>query len=116
METKDELGKRSLAIIFAFMNGKKAPPGFSRHTHGIAADLTTKEKGKEWVVNSNYGHQVGWQRTWLYQWLVDHAWEYDLYQLKTETWQREYHPETDHPEGCWAGKVKVQDRPVPKPK
>jgi hypothetical protein len=57
------------------MNFKKAPPGFSGHTHGIAADLKTTDNGREFTVNSNVEHQRGWQKTWLYKWLVANAWK-----------------------------------------
>ena len=111
--TGDEFGSKSLDIIFRYMNGKKAPPGFSGHTHGIAVDLTTKENGKSFVVNSDYDHQLGWQKTWLYQWLVANAGKHKFYQLKSETWHWEYHAGRP-PSQCWGGDVK--QRPVPKPK
>jgi hypothetical protein len=109
--TGDEYGTRALDIIFRFINGKKAPPGYSGHTHGIAADLNTVENGRRWIVDSDYDHQVGWQTTWLYQWLVENAWKHKFYQLKTETWHWEFH-EGSPPSQCWGGKVKI--RPVPR--
>jgi D-alanyl-D-alanine carboxypeptidase len=115
LATKDEFGPAALEIIFGFMDGKKAPPGFSGHTHGIAVDLTTTEGGHAWVVKSAYDHQVGWQKTWLYTWLVKHALDYGFYQLKTETWHWEYHGKNiERPPGCWPGKIK--ERPVHKPR
>jgi hypothetical protein len=113
LKTRDEYGPKALEIIFRHMNGKKAPPGFSGHTHGIAVDLTTTEKGQKWIVNSNYEHQVGWQKTWLYQWLVANAWKHKFYQLKTETWHWEYHKDRP-PTQCWDGKTK--GRPIPRQK
>jgi hypothetical protein len=111
LRTGDEFGPRALEIIFRFIDGRKAPPGFSGHTHGIAADLVTVEKGHRWDVNSDYSNQAGWQKTWLYHWLVDNAWKHRFYQLKTETWHWEYHEGTP-PSQCWGGKVKT--RPVRK--
>jgi hypothetical protein len=87
------------------MNANKAPPGFSGHTHGIAVDLTTTEKGQTWTVNGNPSHQLGWQKTWLYGWLVNNAWKHKFFQLKSETWHWEYHQD-DPPRQCWAGQVK----------
>jgi hypothetical protein len=113
LATGDEFGHKALTIIFNYMNGRKAPPGFSGHTLGIAADLTTHENGKTWTVNSDYNHQVGWQKTWLYQWLVANAWKHKFYQLKTETWHWEYHKDGPN-EQCWGGQV--THRPVKKPK
>lgn len=112
LATGDEFGRRSVQIFVHHMNGKKAPPGFSGHTQGIAVDLTTREKGNVWTVNSNYEHQVGWQKTWLYMWLVGNAWKHKFYQLKTETWHWEYHEDVP-PTQCWGGKV--THRPVPQP-
>jgi hypothetical protein len=113
LSTGNEFGEKSVRIFVGHMNGLKAPPGFSGHTHGIAADLTTRENGQTWTVNSSYDHQVGWQKTWLYGWLVANAWRHKFYQLKTETWHWEYHKD-DPPRQCWGGKV--ADRPVKKQK
>jgi hypothetical protein len=115
-ETGDELGKEALKIMFHTINGKKAPPGFSGHTHGIAADLTTTEGGHVWEVNADYVHQVGWQKTWLYGWLVDKAGDYNFYQLKTETWHWEYHDKEPRPtDQCRASDVSIRHRVVKKP-
>lgn len=111
--TGDEFGTLALRIIYQYMNWRKAPPGFSGHTRGIAVDLTTRDKGQTWTVNSDHGHQVGWQKTWLYGWLVENAWKHKFYQLKSETWHWEYHQD-DPPRQCWGGHVK--HRPVPKEK
>ena len=113
LATGDEFGHKALVIIFRYMNGRKAPPGFSGHTLGIAADLTTHENGKTWTVNSDYNHQLGWQNTWLYKWLVANAWKHKFYQLKTETWHWEYHEDGPNQQ-CWDGQV--THRPVKKPK
>lgn len=113
LATGHEFGKEALKVIFLYMNGKKAPPGFSGHTQGIAADLTTMENGKTWTVNSDFDHQTGWQKTWLYGWLVANAWKHKFYQLRTETWHWEYH-ETSPPNQCWAGRI--THRPVSNPK
>jgi hypothetical protein len=113
LATGNEFGKKALQIIFDFMDHKKAPAGFSGHTHGIAADLTTREGGQVWTVNSDYAHQVGWQKTWLYGWLVAHAWKHNFYQLKTETWHWEYHPDGASGQ-CWDGKKTIAQRPVKK--
>jgi hypothetical protein len=112
LATGDEFGEMALTIIFQHMNGLKAPPGFSGHTHGIAADLTTTEKGRVWEVNSNRSHQLGWQGTWLYKWLVENAWKHKFYQLRTETWHWEYHEGEPPRESCYAGHVSVKQRPV----
>jgi hypothetical protein len=116
-ETGDPLGKEALDILFRVINGKKAPPGFSGHTHGIAADMTTNQFGTTWTTNSDYEHQVGWQRTWLYEWLVNHAGEFHFYQLKTETWHWEFH--ADEPgkrDQVYGAKAAIGDRKVAKPK
>lgn len=116
LATGDEYGPKSLKIMYREINGKKAPPGFSGHTHGIATDLMTTENGQSWVVNSDYDNQIGWQKTWLFKWLVENAGKHHFYQLKTETWHWEYHENEEKlPKQCWGGEVSLDDRPVPKP-
>ena len=101
--------------MFHAIEGKKAPAGFSGHTHGIAADMTTTEVGTVWTVNSDYEHQVGWQKTWLFKWLVENASQYDFYQLKKETWHWEYHDkEPAKNDQCWGGSIPIKNRRVPK--
>ncbi|HEX2658385.1 MAG TPA: D-alanyl-D-alanine carboxypeptidase family protein [Polyangia bacterium] len=112
-KTGYEFSHDALVKIFNFMNGKKAPPGFSGHTHGIAADLLVKENGVTWKVDSHHANQVGWQKTWLYHWLVDNAAQYHFFQLKTETWHWEYHADDKAKKfNCWDGDVKVESRKV----
>ncbi len=53
------LGPRSLEIVYRYMNGRKAPAGYSGHTHGIAADLRTTENGRSYTANADVGHQLG---------------------------------------------------------
>ena len=108
-----EFSDAALEKIFHFMNGKKAPPGFSGHTHGIAADLVTRDKGKTWSVDSHKANQRGWQTTWLYDWLVTNAGTYHFYQLKTETWHWEYHADGNAKKfNCWEGNASLKARKV----
>ncbi len=100
-------GPKSLDIIFKHMNGLKAPAGYSGHTHGIAADLTTRENGRVWEVISSYEHQIGWQTTWLYKWLVDNAGKHKFYQLRSETWHWEYHADKV-PVTCYGADVPIK--------
>jgi len=116
LATGDEFGLKALDIIFNFMNDKKAPPGFSGHTHGIAADLKTMDNGKEFSVNSNVEHQRGWQKTWLYKWLVANAWKHKFYQLRSETWHWEYHDGEPPLKEVFGGRVGVDQRPIYKSK
>jgi hypothetical protein len=91
---KDPYGHEALRILFHFANGKKAPPGFSGHTHGIAADLHTVDDRGEWTVNSDPSHRDGWLRTWLYDWLSVNASKHRFFQLTTEEWHWEYHADS----------------------
>jgi hypothetical protein len=116
LATGDEFGSKALDLIFHFMNGKKAPPGFSGHTHGIAADLTTTENGRVWTVNSDVGHQRGWQTTWLYKWLVGKAGKYKFYQLQTETWHWEFHEGEPPLNTVYGGRATVSERRIKKSK
>jgi len=115
-KTGDEFGLEALEIIFIFMNKRKAPPGYSGHTHGIATDLMTTQGGQRHGASAGRDSQLAWKKTWLYQWLVDHAWKHNFYQLKMETFHWEFHsdgPGKDCYPGDWPSDrrtVLVKDR------
>jgi hypothetical protein len=111
LKTGDEFGLKALDIIFAFMNKRKAPPGYSGHTHGIATDLMTTQSGQSHGASAGRDSQLAWQKTWLYDWLVGHAWRHNFYQLKMETFHWEYHSDGAGKD-CYAGDLPRNRRDV----
>lgn len=104
-------GPKSLDIVFKHMNGKKAPAGYSGHTHGIAADLKTTYNGQSYTANTDVNHQKGWQGTWLYKRMVEIAGKHKFYQLVTETFHWEYHA-GKIPNSVYGAGVKIEDRHI----
>lgn len=81
--TGDGHGDKAVEILVKIMQGQKAVPGFSNHQHGLAVDFGTREgtDGPLGLVRST---------TWFYQWLDEHAGEYDFKQLPSERWHFDY--------------------------
>jgi len=81
--TGDGHGDKAVEIIVKIMQGQKAVPGFSNHQYGLAVDFGTREgtEGPLAYVRST---------TWFYQWLDEHAGEYDFKQLPSERWHFDY--------------------------
>jgi hypothetical protein len=81
-------GDAAVAYLVDYFSGRKAPPGFSNHSDGRAVDFVTTQAGVEYGA---HGYQrKAWRRTWLHQWLVQHAAEYRFHALATEEWHWEF--------------------------
>lgn len=63
---------------------KKAVPGFSNHTRGLAVDFRTRQG--EWTLRASSAQKDGWPNTWLHQWLVRHAATYNFEPYEEEPW------------------------------
>jgi len=63
---------------------KKAVPGFSNHTKGLAIDFATQQ-GK-WKFGASSAQKEGWVRTWLYLWLKSNAATYRFRPYSKEPW------------------------------
>jgi hypothetical protein len=96
------LSKRLDAVVedyVEYIAGKKAPPGYSNHTRGIAVDFYTIEGGKEYLPDTGHGeeklkqHNAEYEQTWLYKWLADpaHKSEFGIDRIETEAWHWEFH-------------------------
>jgi len=70
--------------MVARMVEKKAVPGFSNHTKGLAIDFTTHQG--EWSFGASSAQMKGWVRTWLYAWLTSHAPTYHFRPYEAEPW------------------------------
>lgn len=95
------LGEAAFRIMLKRMNSKKAPPGFSNHTRGVAVDFSTSQYFAEYALDRKTHKMMSgvvdlgpsssqkplWRKSWLYKWLGAHAEkEYGFKQLVTEEW------------------------------
>jgi hypothetical protein len=78
-----EHGAKAVSIMVGHYSGRKAVPGFSNHTSGIAVDFVTKE-GKD-DLGANVSQNERWKKSWLHQWLVKNAATYNFHPLATES-------------------------------
>jgi hypothetical protein len=90
-------GWKAERLMVDFIAKRKAAPGFSNHTSGIAVDFVTAE-GKETLQaetgHSNTAlksHNQRWERSWLYRWLEGHKDSYGIERIETEAWHWEFH-------------------------
>lgn len=66
-----EYGDEAVETMVRIMRKFKAPPGFSRHTAGLAVDFTTTESRIVLVANSSQAAR--WKKSWLHKWLIKNA-------------------------------------------
>ena len=82
--------------LVEFIAKRKAAPGYSNHTNGIAVDFWTKENGVMHQAESGKGDSglgkvnAAWATTWLYKWLERHKSVYQLDRIETEAWHWEF--------------------------
>ena len=82
--------------LVAYIAPRKAAPGYSNHTRGIAVDFWTKESGQMHQAatgKNNAGLQKAneaWEATWLYRWLEDHKKAYGVDRIPSEAWHWEF--------------------------
>jgi len=103
----DSHGNEAINFMVGFIATKKAPPGFSFHTKGIAIDfiqkrIIVKANGsteEKWLTNSTKhdhdpGHLLWWYGTWLYNWLHANAASFGFKELDNkearEPWHYDY--------------------------
>ena len=95
------LGEEAFHIMLKRMNSKKAPPGFSNHTRGVAVDFCTSQYFADYALDRKTGKKKSgvvalgpsssqkplWRKSWLYKWLCANAEDdHGFAQLKTEEW------------------------------
>ena len=85
---KDRHGAKGLAAMTVQMINKKAPPGFSNHTSGVAIDFKTTESGR--TLGPNSSQKALWEKSWFYKWMGDNDSKYGFKRLKTEQWHWDY--------------------------
>jgi LAS superfamily LD-carboxypeptidase LdcB len=83
-----EHGKQAAAYLAAHIGKYKAAPGYSKHTQGIAFDITTTEGGVHYTADKR--QNAAWESTWLRQWLLGNAARFGFHPIATEAWHWEY--------------------------
>jgi hypothetical protein len=83
-------GEAAVAHLMKVLKGKKAPPGYSNHSNGMAVDFGTSFERQDYTTNSDEDHRAGWRRTWLHGWLVSNARSFGFQPLETEEWHWDY--------------------------
>lgn len=89
-------GWKAAQMMVAFIAKRKAAPGFSNHTNGIAVDFVTKEGGE--TLQAETGHNekalnkvnARWERSWFYKWIDSHKENYHVHRIPTEAWHWEF--------------------------
>jgi hypothetical protein len=83
-------GDAAVAHLMKVLKGKKAPPGYSNHSNGMAVDFGTSFERQDYTTNSDEDHRAGWRRTWLHGWLVSNARSFGFQPLETEEWHWDF--------------------------
>jgi hypothetical protein len=81
-------GSAAVAMFVAEMIGRKAPPGWSNHSNGMAVDFNTTSEGFPCAAKKKHARQ--WRRSWLHAWLVENAATFKFMPLATEEWHWDY--------------------------
>jgi len=91
-----QYGWKATESFVNFISKRKAAPGFSNHTNGIAVDFFTiedshrlqAETGKSNDDLKRLNHR--WEKSWLYRWLQKHKKDYGIDRIETEAWHWEF--------------------------
>lgn len=82
--------------LVIYIAPRKAAPGYSNHTRGIAVDFWTLENGKKHEAATGKGDKglreanEAWEATWLYRWLDSHKKVYGVNRIPSEAWHWEF--------------------------
>jgi hypothetical protein len=77
-------GEAAVKFLARWLSPKKAVPGFSNHTKGLAIDFVTVQNGVE--LGANTDQKDAWQAAWFHHWLVDNAKSFRFSPLASEEW------------------------------
>lgn len=83
-------GDAAVVHLMEVLKGKKAPPGYSNHSNGMAVDFGTSFERQDYTTNSDEKHRADWRRTWLHGWLLANARSFGFHPLETEEWHWDY--------------------------
>jgi LAS superfamily LD-carboxypeptidase LdcB len=84
-------GKAAVRLLARYISPRKAAPGFSNHSDGIAVDFETTDSGVPHKIDTSPASRAGWHKAWLHGWLVENAAGFHFYELQSEEWHWEYH-------------------------
>ena len=93
----DRLVKAAAEQLVEFIKDRKAAPGFSNHTNGIAVDFFTLEAGQTHQAETGKSDaelkllNQRWEKTWLYKWLDAQKNVYGIKRIPSEAWHWEFH-------------------------
>ena len=89
-------GRKAVHHMVDFIKGRKAAPGFSNHSRGIAVDFFTMEDGLRLQAETGNNNKAlkalnkRWEKSWLYRWLDKHKKDYKMDRIATEAWHWEF--------------------------
>jgi hypothetical protein len=90
-------GRDAVKLQALYDGDRKAAPGFSNHSNGLAVDFWAREGNEMLVAKTGKKKKdlarinARWKQSWLHRWLVKQAATYGFYPIKTEAWHWEYH-------------------------
>lgn len=99
--------KEAVAIMADDLYGKKALPGFSNHTKGLAIDFETTQDGQR--LGPTVAQKEDWRKSWLYAWLKKNGAKFGFRQLPTEEWHWDH---KDTPQGPSADETVAGQAPT----
>jgi hypothetical protein len=67
-----------------FVRKRKAAPGYSNHTNGVAVDFFTIPDKEMKKLNAR------WEKSWFYRWLQEPKSYYGIERIDTEAWHWEF--------------------------
>ena len=73
--------------MVGYIGKRKAVPGHSNHTSGVAVDLQAIDGGRG--VPNSFGNQRAWKRSWHYAWLKANAASFGFRNYPAEAWHWE---------------------------
>ena len=91
-----EFGGKAVHMMVDFVSKRKAAPGFSNHSSGIAVDFFTVEDGVTLQAKTKGANadlksvNQRWERSWLYRWLEKNKTKYGIERIPTEAWHWEF--------------------------
>ncbi|MBP6848870.1 MAG: M15 family metallopeptidase, partial [Kofleriaceae bacterium] len=86
-KTGDPYGAAAVRLMVGYIGKRKAVPGHSNHTSGVAVDLQAIDGGRG--VPNSFGNQRAWKRSWHYAWLKANAASFGFRNYPAEAWHWE---------------------------
>jgi len=86
----DPYGDEAAAYLLDQIKWRKAPPGSSNHSNGIAVDFHAVEGGKE--IPNMFKHQEAWRKSRVFAWLKANCGSHNFKNLASEAWHYDWKP------------------------